>query len=118
MGTFMIYLAVYAYSTFCLYRIADRLGMESPWVAFVPVLNLLLCAMIDKPLWYSLLFIVPFVNLIWVLIVWMRVAEQLGWPSYLGVVMILPLVNLIFLFLMAFLDTGPHRTDQAVTPDA
>ncbi len=118
METVLIYLLVYAYASFCVFRIAAKLGMENPWLAFVPVLNLiLLCAMIDRPLWYAVFFFIPLVGFIWGIIVWMRIAEQLGRPALWGAFTILPLVNLLVLFYLAFTDARGGEPDHAFTPN-
>ncbi len=112
-----IYALFYLYAAFCTYRIADRLGMENPWVAFVPVLNLLLlCAMIDRPLWYAVLFFIPVVNIVWSAVVWMRIAALLGHPGWIGVAIILPIATWVLLFYLAF--AGQKGREQVTAPPA
>lgn len=112
-------IVLYLYVTYCLYRIADRLEMENPWLAFVPVLNLvLMCAMIDKPLWYAILFFIPLVGLVWTIIVWMRLAEELGRPSWWGAIIIIPLVNLVMLAYLTFTDSRTREAGDAYLPGA
>lgn len=118
MGYVIIFdIALYMYVTYCLYRIADRLEMENPWLAFIPVLNLvLLCAMIDKPLWYAVLFFIPIIGFVWTIIVWMRLAEQMGRSSWLGALIIIPIVNLLMLAYLAFTSSRAQEPGEAYLP--
>ena len=36
----LVDLAVYIFGAFCLMRMADKLGVENSWFAFIPFLNL------------------------------------------------------------------------------
>ncbi|MDO8736812.1 MAG: DUF5684 domain-containing protein [Thermoleophilia bacterium] len=96
-------LLLYAWLTYCLYRIALKVGMENAGIAFIPFFNMMLiCAMIDKPAWYAILFLVPVINFFWSIIVWMRLSEEVGHSRWLGFAMILPLFNLAVPGYLAF----------------
>jgi hypothetical protein len=47
---------------------------------------------------------IPFVNVVIVILIWMGIAETLGKPSWWGVLMLIPLVGFIVPGYLAFLD--------------
>ena len=87
----------------CLYLIARKVDIADAWFAWAPILNLILsCRAADKPAWWVLLFLIPLVNIVVYLDIWMTIAESRDQPSWLGLLMIVPLVNLIVLGVLAF----------------
>lgn len=104
----IIYLAVYAYFAFCLMTIANKLGADNSWWAWIPILNVVLMLQLtDKPIWWLILAIIPIVNLVWIvlgIIVWMRIAELRGFPTWWGILIIVPVVNLVVPGYLAFAE--------------
>lgn len=93
----------YLYVTFCIFMIARKTGTDNAWFAFVPILNvILLLAIADKPVWWILLLLVPLVNIVIVILVWMGVSAARGKPSWLGILILFPGVNLITMGYLAF----------------
>lgn len=119
--------AIYLYFTFSMYKIAQKLNTPNAFFAFIPILNIwLLCEMAGKsPVWILGL-LVPFVNIIVAVIMWMEVAKRLGKSAALGFAMIVPLVNFIVIGVLAFSGGGsapgrespfpPHHSDQPKQP--
>jgi len=98
-------LAIYAYFAFSLMTIANKLGVENSWWAWVPILNLILMLnMVNKPVWWIILFLIPLVNIIIAIIVWMAIAEARGFPSWWGILLIVPFVNLVVPGYLAFAE--------------
>jgi len=85
-------------------KIAKKTGTPNGWMAFVPILNLvLMCQCAGKPGWWFILLCIPLVNIIIMIIVWMAIAENCGRPAWWGVVIgLVPLVNLILMLVLAF----------------
>ena len=101
----LIILALYAYIAFCIQTIAKRTNTKDPWMGWVPILNIyLLCKIAGKPGWWLILFIIPLVNVVISIIVWMRISEALKKPGWLGILTILPLINLVIWGYLAFSD--------------
>jgi Family of unknown function (DUF5684) len=101
----VIALPVYIYMSLALQTIATKTNTENAWLAWIPIANLFLMLMIaKKPLWWFILFLIPLVNLIMAIIVWMGVAEARGKPNWLGILMIVPLANLIIPGYLAWAD--------------
>ncbi|RPH48181.1 MAG: hypothetical protein EHM91_04680 [Planctomycetota bacterium] len=88
-------IAGYLYVSYCLYVMAKKTGEDNAWFAFIPILGLiLLLSMGEKPIWWIVLFFVPLVNIVFIVLVWMSVANRMGKPSWLGLLILVPIVNL------------------------
>jgi hypothetical protein len=93
----------YLYVSYCLYVMAQKTGEDNAWFAFIPILDLvLLLSIADKPIWWIVLFLIPLVNIVFVVLVWMAVAGRMGKPSWLGLLILIPLVNLGIIGYLAF----------------
>ncbi len=93
----------YAYTALCLQKVAKKTITKHDWLAWIPVANLFLLAMMARrPVWWSILFFIPLVNFIFIIILWMRISGLLNKPSWLGLLMMIPFVNLVILGYLAF----------------
>lgn len=64
-------LAIYVICSYSLYTIAKKLGEPYPWLAWIPVLNIVLMfRMAGRSLWWILGIIVPFLNIYILISVW------------------------------------------------
>jgi hypothetical protein len=95
-------IVLYLYFSFCLFIIAKKTGnLDNAILAWLPIINIILLIQIaKKPIWWILLLLVPLVNIIIYVIIWMKIAEARGKPSWLGVLFIIPV---IFVFMPAVL---------------
>lgn len=101
----IIALALYGYLAFSVQVIARRTDTPNDWAAWVPIANLfLLCAIAKKPLWWFALMLVPLVNVVVIVIIWMRMAEARSKPSWWGLLTLIPVVSLIVPGYLAFSD--------------
>ncbi len=88
-----------------LQTIADKTKTENSWLAWIPIANLVLMLNIaKKPMWWFILFLVPIVNIVIAIMVWMAVAEARGKPSWWGILTIVPVANLIVPGVLAWSD--------------
>jgi Family of unknown function (DUF5684) len=94
---FCIFLLVmYVYHALALQTIATKTNTENPWFAWVPILNIILMLNIaKKPVWWIVLFLIPLVNIVILIIVWMGIAEARNQPNWWGILIIVPVANLI-----------------------
>lgn len=100
---FIFWIIIYVYFAICLMMIANKTSTANSWFAWIPILNVFLMLMIaKKPLWWFILLLIPLVNIVIGIIVWMAVAEARGKPSWVGILMIVPFVNLIIPGYLAF----------------
>ncbi len=82
---------------------ARKTNTPNGWMGWVPILNVyLLCKIAGKPGWWLLLFLIPIVNIIFVLLVWMGAAEARGKPAWVGLLIIIPVVSFFVPGYLAF----------------
>lgn len=93
---FILMVVFYVYMALALQTIAKKTNTENAWFAWIPILNVFLMLMIaKKPLWWFILLLIPFVNIVISIIVWMAMAEARGKPSWIGILMLIPVLNII-----------------------
>jgi hypothetical protein len=69
-----------------------------------------------KAWWWILLLLVPIVNTIVGIYLWICITENLGRNKWLGLLMLLPIINLVFLGILAFSKTEqPSYTGMGTT---
>ncbi len=98
-------IAAYVYFALALQTIAKKTNTENAWWAWVPILNaILMLNVAKKPVWWFILLLVPFVNIVIGIMVWMAIAEARGKPNWWGILLIVPLVGLIVPGYLAWSD--------------
>lgn len=98
-------LAIYVYFALCLMKIATKTNTPNGWFAWIPILNIILMLQIAKrPIWWIVLMLIPLVNIVISIIVWMDIAVARGKPNWLGILMIVPIANFIVPGYLAFSD--------------
>ena len=101
----LLLVAVYVYCALAIQTIAQKTHTENPWLAWIPIVNIVLVLNIaKKPIWWFVLFLVPLVNIIIGVIVWMAVAEARNKPNWWGILIIIPGVGLIVPGYLAWSD--------------
>jgi hypothetical protein len=101
----VIAIGIYVYFALALQTIAKKTNTPDDWWAWVPILNAILMLNIaKKPVWWIILFLVPFVNLVIIIITFMAIAEARNKPSWWGILMIVPVVSLIVPGYLAWAD--------------
>lgn len=94
---------VYVYMAVCLMKMARKTNTPNAWMAWIPILNIILMVQVaKKPLWWIILFFIPFVNIVFTILLWMAIAKELGKPEWLGILMIVPVANFIVPGYLAF----------------
>src|SRR4030042_3528032 len=111
--------AVYLFFCLCFFIIAKKLDVPSPWIAFVPIIQIwtfVRCA--GKPWWWILLLLIPFINIILIIYLYMCIAENMGKHKWLGLIVLIPYIGaLILLGLLAFSKSEkPGRAIESTTP--
>jgi hypothetical protein len=101
----VIVVGFYIYMALALQTIATKTGTADTWLAWIPIINLvLLLNVAKKPIWWIVLFLIPIANLVVIVIVWMAVAQARRKPDWLGILMIVPLANFIIPGYLAWSD--------------
>ena len=105
-GFFLVCVAVvYIYVALALQTIAQKTNTENGWLAWIPIANIILTLNVaKKPIWWIILFLIPLVNIVMGVLVWMGVAQARGKPSWWGILIIIPVVNLIVPGYLAWSD--------------
>lgn len=104
---FLLVFAVlaYVYTSLALQTIAQKTNTENPWFAWIPIINIVLMLNIaKKPVWWILLLLIPGVNIVIAVIIWMAIAEARNKPNWWGILAIVPFVNLIVPGYLAWSD--------------
>jgi hypothetical protein len=70
------------------------------WLPIVQLIPLLQVA--GMALWMILLFLIPFVNLVVIIMMWAKICEARGKSPWLVILMFVPIVNIIFIPYLAF----------------
>ena len=97
--------AAYIYMGLALSTIAKKTNTENPWLAWIPIANIILMLNIArKPMWWIVLLFIPLVNIVIGIMVWMAIAEARNKPNWWGILFIVPGVNLIVPGYLAWSD--------------
>lgn len=63
-GSMFMSLLLYLFYGYCLFKIFKKAGREDAWAAFIPIYNaVVMLDIVKKPIWWIILFLIPFVNL-------------------------------------------------------
>ena len=105
-GFGLVCLAVgYVYIALALQTIAQKTNTANGWLAWIPIANIILMLNVaKKPIWWIILFLIPVVNLVMAILVWMGIAVARGKPNWWGILIIVPVVNLIVPGYLAWSD--------------
>jgi hypothetical protein len=98
-------LALYVYVALALQTIAQKTNTENGWLAWIPIVNIILMLSIaKKPIWWIILCLIPLVNIVIFIIVWMGIAEARNKPGWWGILMLVPVVSLVVPGYLAWSD--------------
>ncbi|MGC5746731.1 DUF5684 domain-containing protein [Chryseobacterium sp. NFX27] len=106
MGTMIFGLLIYIFYGYCMYKIFQKAGREDAWAAFVPIYNMIvLLDIVKKPIWWIILFFIPFANIYASWVVNDRLAKAFGkeTPVY---------TLLLFFFGFIFIPVLAFSSDQ------
>lgn len=100
---FVVWLALYIYIAYALQTMAKKTNTPNEWFAWIPLLNIfLLIKIAGKSYWWFLLLLIPLVNIVIAVYLWMKVAERCKKPGWVGLLIIIPVVNLFIPGYIAF----------------
>ena len=91
---FLFIIFTYVWFAYWLYQMAQARGLEYPWFAWIPVLNIVCMWQLSglDILWVILCF-VPCANIVALIYIWMEIADSCGEERWFGILMIIPVVN-------------------------
>jgi hypothetical protein len=95
--------AVYFYFSLCLQVIAKKTSTGNGWLAWIPIANFFLWLKVARrPMWWFILLLIPFVNIIITVIGWMDIAKLRQKAGWWGVMFIIPIMNFVAPGYLAF----------------
>jgi hypothetical protein len=98
----LLALAVYVFYGYCLGLIFQKAG-QPLWAGFVPIYNTyIILKIIGRPGWWLLLFLIPFVNFVVSIIMYVDLAKAFGKGTGYGLALFF--LSFIFIPILAFND--------------
>ncbi|MCD6578482.1 hypothetical protein J7L48_03325 [bacterium] len=118
--TWILSIAGYVYMALVLQAIAKKTNTENAWFAWIPILNFVLMIQIaQKPVWWIILLLIPIVNIVIVIIIWLEILKRRNYPGWWIILMFIPIVNLIIIGVVAWKDReGEAIEAPSSTPPA
>jgi len=99
-GIVSIYLVIVLLMLIAIWKIFTKAGKPG-WAAIIPIYNIIiLLEIVDKPLWWFILWFIPFVNIIIGIIVSIELAKKFGQSTGFAVGLIL--LPIIFYPILGF----------------
>ncbi|MBL7998590.1 MAG: hypothetical protein JNL32_08145 [Candidatus Kapabacteria bacterium] len=116
MGTMgLIYLVIFLFIGFCMFKIFQKAGREDAWAGFVPIYNLVvLLDIIGKPVWWLVMFFIPCVNLYFLIVAYIELGKRFGKDTVWSVIFLI-FLGIIGLPMLAFGDaqyTPPAQSEE------
>jgi hypothetical protein len=109
---FLVIYVLLAIPYFAIFKKAGRPG----WAAFIPIYStIVLLEVVGRPVWWIILFFVPFVNIVIYIIVLYDLAKSFGHGGWFTVGLVV--LNWIFLMILAF-GRSAYGGPAAGTPAA
>ncbi len=94
-GELLSSIVAYVVVSGLLFAIARKMGAENAWWAWLPILDFLLMLDLAGMSWlWIFAMCVPLLNIIVLVVAWMKICEARRKPSVLGILMIVPIANL------------------------
>ena len=98
----ILYLGIIVLLIASIWKIFTKAGKPG-WAAIIPIYNfIVLLEIINKPVWWIVLILVPFVNFIIVIIMYMELAKVFGKSTGFGIGLVL--LGIVFFPMLAFGD--------------
>ncbi len=111
---FLLSVPFYAYVSVCLMIMARKTGAQPTWLAWIPIANLyLMCRIGGKSGAWVILLLLPLINVLFAILLFVEMAKALGRPAWTGVLILVPVVNLA---VPAYLASGSPAAPRPVAP--
>ena len=99
----IIYLAIVVFEIAAFWKVFVKAGQPG-WGAIIPIYNAyLLCKIANRPGWWTILFFIPIVNIVFTIIVWNDIAKAFGRTSAFTVGLVL--LSFVFVPILGFGDS-------------
>ena len=99
----LIALAFYVFYCFCYKRICEKCSVNPGILIWIPIAQLVPLLQVAKmPVWMIILLLVPLVNIVIFVVMWVKICQARGKSGWLVILRIIPIANLILLVYQAF----------------
>lgn len=106
MWVIVLYVVMYFFAAYCMARLAVRVGMpmgKSFILAMIPIANIyLIFKMSGKPGWWTILGLIPLVNIVVFIMAWISYLQRINKPAWWVILLFVPIVNLVIFLMLAF----------------
>jgi Family of unknown function (DUF5684) len=104
----------YLYVCYCLREIARKQAFKRDWLAWVPLANLYVASrLIGHGIGWTILYLVPIVDIVFLILLIVKMARLMGRSGWLGVLILIPIVDLFVAWEIAF---GHRRLRPSKVP--
>jgi len=104
----------YLYMCYCLREMALKQAYKRPWLAWIPLANLYMGSkMIGHGIGWTILYLVPIVDVVFIILLFVNLARMMRRSGWLGVLIIVPIVDLFVAWELAF---GHRRLRPSKVP--
>ena len=99
----IISIVVYIFLAYCLKRICEKAGGKPGVLIWIPLLQVFpMLAAAKKPAWWFILMLIPVINFIIGIIVWIEILKNMGKNPANVLLFFIPFVNIIYFLILAF----------------
>jgi len=99
----LIGLAVYVFFCFCYKRICEKCAVTPGVLIWIPIAQLVPLLQVAKmPVWMIILLLIPLVNIVVFLMMWVKICQARGKSGWLVILLFIPIANIIFIPYLAF----------------
>lgn len=103
LSSFIFAVVAHVFLALILMGIANKTKTKNAWFAWIPILNIVLMLNIAKrPVWWLILLLIPFVNIIIGIIIWVDICKARGKSGWWVILLFIPIVNIIALCILAW----------------
>lgn len=105
---------MYVYFALSLSTIGKKLKKDNCILAWIPIANVIFALeLAGRPWWWIFLFLIPIVNIIIAVVMWMDIAKNSNQSKWLGIIGIIPIIHI---FLPGYLAYVPQSKKDATHP--
>lgn len=89
LGTYMLFwFIILIFMIICMWKIFKKAG-KNGWEAIIPIYNIIvLLQIVELPIWYIVLFVIPFANVYVIFKIYIELAHKFGKSTSFGVAMV------------------------------
>lgn len=103
LGILLFALALYVFVCYCYKRICEKCGVTPGILIWIPIVQFIpLLQVANMDLWMIILLLIPFVNIIFFVMMWAKICTARGKSPWLVIMMFIPFLNLVFIPYLAF----------------